>query len=239
MFLKSKLTIFFPYYISRYNCRPSSSLVSIAIYFTASPNFYSSSLISCYKRFSSLSLTHPRIFSVCLTVSLFHFSISEGNRENHNDLRHNSLQQSTKRKERDGQGKSAAFRPPVRPSSPPHARTHARGLLSSGTKTKGKRKKQPGTKGRIARISKCQQNTGLKEHRSNMWHTWRHGHSFSIAASHAATTQTKCAHTLSLSLSLSLSLRCLAGHAGQPLQEKVLSRAGFELETSHDCAFSS
>jgi hypothetical protein len=116
------------------------------------------------------------------------------------------LQQSTKRKERDGQGKSAAFRPPVRPSSPPHARTHARGLLSSGTKTKGKRKKQPGTKGRIARISKCQQNTGLKEHRSNMWHTWRHGHSFSIAASHAATTQTKCAHTLSLSLSLSLSL---------------------------------
>jgi hypothetical protein len=74
------------------------------------------------------------------------------------------LQQSTKRKERDGQGKSAAFLLPACPSSAPrprtHGRTHARGLLSSGTKTKGRRKKQPGTKGRIVRISKCQQNTG-------------------------------------------------------------------------------
>ncbi len=59
MFSESKLTIFFPCYISRYNCHPSSSLVSISIYFTASPNFYSSLLISCYKRFPSLSLSRP------------------------------------------------------------------------------------------------------------------------------------------------------------------------------------
>lgn len=95
MFSKSKLMIFFPYYISCYNCHPSSFLVSTSIYFTTSLNFYSPFLISCYKRFAFFSLTHP-------CISLIYFSISEGNRKNHNDLRHNNFQQNNKRKERDG-----------------------------------------------------------------------------------------------------------------------------------------
>jgi hypothetical protein len=69
MFSKSKLTIFFLYYIFHYNCHPSFSLVSISIYFTTSPNFYSPFLISYYKCFPSFSLTHLRI---SLSCPLFH-----------------------------------------------------------------------------------------------------------------------------------------------------------------------
>jgi hypothetical protein len=59
--LKIKVTIFLMYYISHDNCHPSSSLVSISIYFMTSPNFYSYFLIFYYKCFPFLSFTHPRI----------------------------------------------------------------------------------------------------------------------------------------------------------------------------------
>ncbi len=92
MFSKSKLTIFFLYYIFHYNCHPSFCLFSISIYFMTSLNFYFPFLISYYKHFPFLSFTH-----LCIFFSLIHFSISEENCENHNNLTHNSLQNTTRK----------------------------------------------------------------------------------------------------------------------------------------------
>jgi hypothetical protein len=79
-----------------------------------------------------LSLLHTS-----LHLSLIHFSISEGNRKNHNDPKHNSLQQTPNEKRWTREECNVLFACLLTcMSSPAHTQTHAWGLLLSRIKTR-------------------------------------------------------------------------------------------------------